>query len=140
VNRAVPQIGSHWLALLRQLFRYALVGITTNAIGYLVYLLITYWYPFPKVVMTMMYALGAILGYAGNRSYTFRSRAGIMSSGFKYVIAYALGYIMNLSLMIYFSDKLGYPHQWVQAGAIFVVAGFLFVAMRYFVFKGVAHA
>jgi putative flippase GtrA len=90
--------------------------------------------------MTILYSIGAGLGYVANRKFTFRSHAGILSSGLKYVIVYGMGYLMNLSLLIYFSDQLGYPHQWVQGMAIFVVAGFLFLAMRYFVFKGVAHA
>jgi len=90
--------------------------------------------------MTVLYLVGAVLGYLGNRNFTFRSSEGIFGSGVKYIMAYGLGYFLNLAILAYFSDQLGYPHQWVQGIAIFVVAGFLFVAMRYFVFKGVAHA
>jgi hypothetical protein len=38
-------------------------------------------------------------------------------------------------MFILLVDMLGYPHQWVQIAAIFVVAGFLFIAFKYFVFR-----
>jgi len=57
-----------------------------------------------------------------------------MGAGVRYVIAHCIGYLLNLSILIVFVDKLGYAHQWVQAIAIFVVAAFLFLAFKVFVF------
>ena len=44
------------------------------------------------------------------------------------------GYLMNLAILFVFVDKMGFAHQWVQAVAIFVVAGYLFLAFKFFVF------
>ena len=44
----------------------------------------------------------------------------------------------NLALLVLFVDWLGFPHQIIQAGAIVVVALWLFVLSRYFVFASPA--
>ena len=117
-----------------QLVRYGLVGITTNSLGYLVYLLITYYGVEPKVFITFSYPIGATIGFFGNRQWAFAHKGSLLGSGARYVIAHFFGYLINLILLVIFVDKLGYPHQWVQASAIFVVAGFLFVVFKFFVF------
>ncbi|WP_153147563.1 GtrA family protein [Dechloromonas sp. H13] len=117
-----------------QLFRYALVGLLSNVAGYLVYLAFTYVGGTPKVTMTLLYGVGAAVGFFGNRSLTFEHQGSIMGAGVRYVIAHCIGYLLNLGILIVFVDKLGHPHQWVQGVAIFVVAAFLFLAFKVFVF------
>lgn len=117
-----------------QLVRYGLVGIASNSVGYLVYLLITYWGVEPKVFITFMYPLGAAIGFFGNRQWAFAHKGALLKSGFRYFVAHFFGYLINLFILLAFVDGLGYPHQWVQAVAIFVVSGFLFVVFKYFVF------
>ena len=119
---------------LRQLVRYGLVGLATNAAGYLVYLLVTWLGVPPKVAMTVLYATGATLGYFGNRKFTFRHGGSALSSGGRYLLAHGAGYLINLAIQVVVADRWGYPHEWAQALAVFVVAAFLFVTFRYFVF------
>jgi putative flippase GtrA len=116
------------------LIRYGLVGAISNASLYFVYLLITYFGVEPKKVMTILYVIGAFLGFIGHRKWTFTHKGALLGSGARYFIAHLFGYLINFLILLTFVDKLGYPHQWVQATAIFVVAGFLFVTFRYFVF------
>lgn len=118
----------------RQLIRYGLVGIVSNAALYSVYLLITYFGVEPKQVMTGLYIAGAFLGFIGHRKWTFMHKGALFGSGTRYFIAHLFGYLINFLILLTFVDKLGYPHQWVQAAAIIVVAGFLFVTFKYFVF------
>ena len=117
-----------------QLFRYALVGLLSNVAGYLVYLAFTYLGGTPKVTMTLLYGVGAAVGFFGNRSHTFEHHGSIIGAGVRYVIVHCIGYLLNLSILIVFVDKMGYAHQWVQAIAIFIVAAFLFLAFKEFVF------
>lgn len=117
-----------------QLTRYAFVGIVSNLAGYLVYLLVTYLGATPKLTMTLLYGAGAAIGYVGNRKLTFAHKGSLLGSGIRYFMAHCFGYCINLAILIIFIDKFGYAHQWVQAIAIFVVAGFLFIALRLFVF------
>jgi putative flippase GtrA len=127
-------VGEKTRASFTQLTRYAFVGIVSNLIGYLVYLLFTYLGVAPKLTMTLLYGVGAAIGYVGNRSLTFAHKGSLLGSGIRYFVALCFGYFINLALLIVFVDKLGYAHQMVQAIAIFVVAGFLFTVFKFFVF------
>lgn len=119
----------------KQLIRYALVGVMSNATGYFVYLLATYLGAAPKLAMSVLYGVGAGIGFFGNRSISFSYKGGIMGSGIRYLTVHSVGYLMNLAIIIVFVDNFGYPHQIVQAIAIFVVAAFLFIAFKLFVFR-----
>lgn len=117
-----------------QLLRYTLVGIVSNATGYLVYLLATYYGATPKITMSTLYVAGAVASFLGNRRVTFSFQGSLLGSGLRYFIAHLFGYLINLCILIVFVDKLGFAHQIVQAVAIFVVALFLFATFKIFVF------
>lgn len=120
---------------MRQLIRYGLVGVVINAAIYLAYLLITHLGMEAKLAMTLLYLAGTLLGFIGNRKWTFAHRGGASSAALRYVLAHLCGYLINLMILYAFVDRLGYAHQWVQAAAIIFVAGFLFVVFKYFVFN-----
>jgi putative flippase GtrA len=117
-----------------QLVRYAVVGMVSNLLGYSVYLLATCAGAPSKTTMSILYLTGAIVGFIGNRQLTFSHEGDLLGTGVRYVIAHSLGYLLNLTMLVVFVDKFGYPHQLVQGFAIFVVAVFLFVAFKLFVF------
>lgn len=118
----------------RQLLCYALVGLLSNLAGYALYLLLTHLGCTPKLTMTMLYATGAIIGFFSNRRFTFRYDGHVGAAGFRFLLAHALGYLLNLTLLLLFVDVLGFAHQIVQAIAIVFVALFLFIVFRSFVF------
>lgn len=117
-----------------QLFYYGLVGVVSNLAGYMVYLLLTHLGTTPKITMTLLYTAGATIGYIGNRNLTFAHKGSHLASGVRYLMAHLVGYAINLSILFVFVDRLYYPHQFVQAVAIFVVAAFLFSAFKFYVF------
>lgn len=117
-----------------QLIRYGLVGVLSNVTIYFVYLLITYFGVEPKIAMTLVYIIGAFIGFIGNRKWTFAHRGDFTSAALRYVPAHLFGYLFNLLILFVFVDRLGYAHQWVQAVPIIIVAGFLFIIFKYFVF------
>ena len=55
-------------------------------------------------------------------------------SAVRYCVAHLCGYGLNFALLYILVDRLDYPHQWIQAGAIFVVAAFLFICFYFLVF------
>ncbi len=120
---------------IRQLVRYALVGAATNAAIYFVYLLITCLGVEPKTAMTLVYIIGVFIGFIGNRKWTFAHRGSASGAAFRYMLAHLFGYLLNFLILFTFVDRLGYAHQWVQAAAILIVAGFLFIIFKYFVFR-----
>lgn len=120
---------------MRQLIRYGLMGVASNITIYFVYLLITYLGVEPKLAMTLVYITGALIGYLGNRKWTFDHRGAAYNSALRYVLAQTTGYLLNLLILRIFVDQLGYSHQWIQAMAVFIVAGLLFIVFKYFVFR-----
>lgn len=118
-----------------QLIRYGLVGLASNGAMYFIYLLITYLGMEAKTAMTLVYIVGAFIGFAGNRKWTFAHRGAYSSAALRYVLAHLCGYLLNFMILYIFVDRLGYAHQWVQAAAIIIVAGFLFIIFKYFVFN-----
>jgi putative flippase GtrA len=115
-------------------FRYGVVGFANNAGGYLIYLLVTWFGVDPKLMVTIGYPIGALVGYFGNKQWSFSYKGRITPSLARYIMAHVGGYLINISMLYILVDRLGLTHQWVQMVAIFVVAGFLFLAMRFFVF------
>jgi putative flippase GtrA len=120
---------------MRQLIRYGLVGLASNAAIYIVYLILTFLGVEPKTAMTLVYIMGGFIGFMGNRNWTFAHRGGASSAAFRYMLAHLCGYSLNFLILFTFVDRLGYAHQWVQAAAILIVAGFLFTLFKYFVFR-----
>ncbi len=121
-------------AMLGQVFRYGVVGVLNNLLGYLIYLVVTWFWLDPKIAVTVMYPIGAVTAYFGHARYSF-AYSGRTSHGIvRYVIAHLIGYGANIGMLYLFSDRLGYPHQLVQAVAIVAVAGILYMLFRCFVF------
>jgi putative flippase GtrA len=118
-----------------QLARYAIVGIVTNVLGYLLYLGITALGLGPKKAMTILYVVGVLISFAGNRRWTFSHEGPVGASLLRFSIAHLAGYALNFAILFVFVDRFGYSHQVVQAVAIVIVAAWLFVAFRAFVFR-----
>lgn len=121
-------------APLSQFLRYGVVGVGTNLAGYLVYLAITGAGAPPKWAMTGLYAFGATLSFLLNRRWTFGHTGGISGAGLRFALAHLIGYAANFTLLYTFHDRLGLPHQAVQAAAVLIVAVLLFALFRLFVF------
>lgn len=120
--------------LLRQIASFAFVGLCSNLLGYGAYLLLVANRLDPKLAVTLLYSIGVLVSYLGNKRLTFRCTGNILSSGTRYLSVYILGYLINLSLISLFVDGLGVPHQLVQGIAIAVVAVVMFIMLRVFVF------
>ena len=116
------------------LIRYGVVGLCTNAVGYFLYLGVTWLGIGPKTAMSLLYAIGATLGFIGNRRWVFSHDGQALASMVRYWIAHTIGYAINFALLYGLVDMSGYSHRIVQGAAILVVAGYLFVMFHFFVF------
>jgi len=122
------------MAVLTQVARYGVVGVLNNLLGYLIYLVVTWWWLDPKVAVTLLYPVGALTAYFGHAKYSFAYSGSTAHGVLRYVIAHLIGYSVNVLMLYILSDRLLFPHQIIQALAIVVVAGVLFFLFRYFVF------
>lgn len=123
-----------WLALFFQMARYVGVGVLNNLLGYLIYLAVTWLWLDPKLAVTLLYPIGAMTAYFGHAKYAFNYQGAHSHGLLRYVSAHLIGYGVNVSLLYIFSDRLHYPHQAVQAVAIFAVGGILYLLFKLWVF------
>lgn len=133
LNQLAPDIINSRLR--SELIRYGLFGLARNGLGYGIYILATYLGMPPKLAMSVLYILGVTVSFWGNRKFIFAHSGSLVGSGGRFLAAHCVGYLINLSILIVMVDQLGFAHQWVQGGAILLVAAYLFIASKFFVFK-----
>ena len=127
-------VDNNLLMVVSQMLRYAVVGIMNNLFGYLIYIAVTWLWLEPKLAVTLMYPISAVTAYFGHAKYAFSIQGQHGRALLRYIISHSLGYAINLSILYIFVDLHGYPHQAVQACAVFVVGGVLYLLFRYWVF------
>ena len=120
--------------LLKSLFRYSVVGILNNSWGYFLYLFVTWLGMDPRLAVSMLYPVAAVSAYFAHAKYSFNYQMGQTSAKFRFIIAQIIGYLVNVIMLSVLVERFGYPHQMVQAAAIFVIAGVLFILFRIYVF------
>jgi putative flippase GtrA len=115
--------------------RYGIAGVVSNALGFIIYVLLTWNWLDPKIAITLLYPIGAFIAYYGNSKFTFSYAGSHFTGLLRYSAAHLIGYMANVLILFVFVDLLGYSHLLIQAIAIFAVAGVLFLLFRYYVFR-----
>ncbi len=124
----------------RQFIRYAVVGLASNGISYLLYLGATGLGIDPKVAMTGVYLVGVLQTFVFNKRWSFHFDGAARPALIRYAIAYVFGYVVNLLALLILVDQARLPHQLIQGVMILVVAVILFFAQRYWVFPQVSRS
>ena len=119
----------------KQFLRYAVVGLISNLLLYLAYLLITQRGVGYKTTMTLLYAVGVSLTFVFNKNWTFSYQGHVTKAFIAYVLIYALGYVLNLVVLYVLVDEFGFRHQWIQGFMIVILAVLLFTLQKYIVFR-----
>lgn len=120
-----------------QFLRFAVVGLASNLLCYLVYLGLSTLGMDPKLAMTILYAVGVAQTFVFNKRWTFRHDGAAAVQFYRYCTVYFLGYLLNLAVLYVLVDLYGFPHQVIQAAMIFLLAALLFLAQKFWVFRPV---
>ena len=121
-----------------EFLRYAIVGIVSNALLFVLYLMFTSLGVGHNLAASLVYAVGVAQTFVFNRAWSFRDRGARGIAFARYVAAYAFGYVLNMIVLIALVDRAGYPHQWVQGIMILILAVILFLLQKHWVFRGKA--
>ena len=119
---------------LLQVVRYIAVGLVTNALLFSSYLLLSAFGIGAKTALSLLYVPGVIVGFLGNRNFTFRHEGRIPASMIRYIATYAFGYLFAFASLAVFVDVLLLPADSVALAVIVVTAGILFALQRWWVF------
>jgi len=118
----------------REAVKYIITGVASNTMGYLFYLAVTILLGLGhKTAMTGLYVIGAMVNFYVNRQWTFRGTGSVRYGLVRFLLAIALGYLLNLVGLFIFVDMVGWPHELVMAGAIVVMAVYFFSINKYYV-------
>ncbi len=123
------------MSIRNQLIRYGIVGVASNASIYVLYLVLTGIGMGPKLAMSLLYMVGVLQTFVFNKAWTFRYVGQGRAAFWRHVILYAAGYGLNFVLLTMLVDTLNWPHQWVMAGLVVLMAVFFFVGQKFWVFR-----
>lgn len=84
--------------------------------------------------MSLLYSVGVFSGFFWHRQWAFGHQGNALASLLRYGLAQTFGYVLNLFMLMLFVDEFNFSHQLVQGVAILIVAVFLFLLLRFFVF------
>lgn len=118
-----------------QFVRYALVGLGSNVLLYLVYLTLSFLGIGHKTAMTLLYIMGIAQTFLFNKTWSFQFAGAASSAFIRYVAVYSLGYVINFLALAVLVDQANLPHKWVMAGLILFMAIFFFVVQKFWVFR-----
>ena len=118
-----------------QFLRFAIVGLVSNALLFLLYLVLTKLGMGHKVAMSSLYLVGVMQTFVFNKRWSFKHKGVVRTALFRYWLVYALGYLLNLLALMILVDRVGLPHQLIQGIMILVLAILLFVAQKFWVFR-----
>jgi putative flippase GtrA len=120
---------------LTQFARYAVIGLASNAIAFLLYLALTHFGLGHKLSMTLLYGIGVLQTFVFNKRWTFAHRGEHGPVFLRYCLAYAAGYLINLGALLVLVDRHGFAHQAVQGVMVLALAVMLFLLQKYWVFR-----
>jgi len=118
-----------------QLIRYGIVGVISNAVGFILYLLLTEFGVEHKLAMTLLYAVGVAQSFIFNKRWSFRHGGTHGPAFVRYCTAYGIGYLINLAVLFVLVDQLGFRHQIVQGAMVITLAALLFLLQKFWVFR-----
>jgi putative flippase GtrA len=122
----------------KQFLRYATVGVVSNLVLYALYLVATGLGIAPKVAMTALYAAGVLQTFLFNKRWSFRDRGPEGIALLRYCAAYASGYALNYAMLAVLVDVLQLRHEYVQGVIVLLIAVYLFVLQRIWVFRSLS--
>ena len=134
----VPDDGpeSGMSGLIRQSLRFAAVGLVNTAIGLLaIYAVIFFFNANPALANAIGYAIGLTVSFLLNRLWTFGDTQSIAKVLPSYLLAAAISYLLNLSVVLLGTYHFGVGPYLVQLFGIGVYTVTMFLGCRWFVFQ-----
>jgi putative flippase GtrA len=106
-----------------------------NGGGFLLYVLFTMLGVSPVLTISLFYPIYIGLAFYLNKTWSFSHKGRVSATAVRYVIAYVGCYLLNVSMLKYFSGYLGFSPLLIQAAAVVVIVPLLFVTQKLWVFR-----
>lgn len=117
-----------------QALRFGIVGLASNVLLYMLYLVLINLGVDSKIVVTVLYIFGLSITFVFNKRWSFSHR-GVWERSFKrYLILYGCLYLTNIAVLWLFVDLLALSPAIVQAFVVLSFIPVVFLVQRYWVF------
>jgi putative flippase GtrA len=117
------------------LLRFASVGVLNTLIGYAVIFLCMYGFDQGAVTSNVIgYAVGLVVSFFFNRTFTFRSKAAVVPEAVRFVVIFLLAYLANLGVLVLLTRHLNLHEGLSQVMAGVAYFSLSFVLSKYYVF------
>ncbi len=115
--------------------RYLLVGFANTILGFAVIVVCYAALGFSAIAANAAgYAVGFVVSFFLNRTYTFRSKVRAQSGFVRFALAALVGYCVNLLVLSVAKDLFGFGVYISQALSILSYLGTVFLISKWFVF------
>ena len=128
---------------IQEVVMFGLVGLAASVVHFLAAVVLIEWASVSISLSNVLAFLCALpVSYFGHAFLTFASeRYGretdvTKQSAGRFVTLSVTGFCINQASVVYFAAYLGYPHRIVLVVTIIGVAGFLFLASKFWAFQG----
>ena len=121
---------------MKELLRYAAVGVINTGLGYSVIFACMYGAGLGPVVSNVTgYAVGLAVSYVLNRNFTFRSQGAKRAEMMRFVAIFALAYLANLGVLVALVHGASVHEGVAQVVSGVVYFGLSYLLNRYYVFR-----
>ncbi len=118
-----------------EVVRFVIIGLLSNIALYAMYLVLTKSGLAPVFSMSILYFLGVFQTFIFNKRWTFKNNSASKNLLWRYIFLYLSGYALNVFILIFFVNRLHYPHCVVQGTTILFLAFIFFIIQKHFIFK-----
>ena len=118
-----------------QIIKYSSVGIVTNTIGYILYIVISNLIGVNPPIAAILAGLMVIgISYYLNKRFTFKSKNKGVVTALNYYLLYFSAILLHSSNIFIFSSILGFVHELVAGISLVVISCSLFLIQKFYFF------
>jgi len=124
------------MATVNQIIKYSSVGMLTNIIGYILYIVISNIIGVNPSIAAIISGFTVIgISYLLNTRFTFKSKNKGLVGAAKYFLLYICAVLLNSLIIFIFSGILGFAHEIIAAISLIIISFSLFLIQKFYFFQ-----
>ena len=124
------------MSSVNQIIKYSSVGIVTNTIGYILYIVFSNLMGVPPPIASILAGFMVIgISYHFNKRFTFKSQNNGPVKAMNYYLLYFSAILLHSSTIFIFSSILGFVHEIVAGISLAVISCLLFLIQKFYFFN-----
>ena len=124
------------MATVNQIIKYSSVGMLTNIIGYILYIVISNIIGINPSIAAILSGFTVIgISYLLNTRFTFKSKNKGLVGAVKYFLLYICAILLQSLIIFIFSGILGFAHEIIAAISLIIISFSLFLIQKFYFFQ-----